>query len=339
MPARRLCLRRAVLGLVAASALAGAPAVAAAPPPPAVLAVGGVACVHRDPWVCSAPAGRIALRLTLSPAAAAEVTRAGWAFRETATSAHLTVAPAGGTTFALAVQAVGTGELDFLFAGRAAVVLYVGPKRLPPWPGTPRLADPGANAPPPPFGLSLLAPAAQERAYLAAIDRARGREGLGPLRLPRDFFSLTPVEQLFVLTDLERTSRGLWPLWGISATLDADARAGARAHTDPVYRGDVAWGSNWASGTDPAQAMWGWMYADGPGPGRENIDCPPGGGGGCWGHRHNVLGQYGPYGLFGGATVAGGGTTELMVTGYAPPAGGVVYTWAQAVAAGAGPAD
>jgi hypothetical protein len=323
---------------LAALALALAPAVAAAPPPPAILAVRGLACVHRDPWVCAAPPGRIAFRLTLSPAAAASVAR-GWSFSETATHASMSVAPAGGgTTFSLLVRAAGEGEVDLLVAGRAALVLYVGPTRLPPWPGTPRLADPRANLPAPPL-LFPPSPAAQERAYLAAIDRARLREGLGAMRLPRDFASLTPVEELFVLTNLERTSRGLWPLWGISAALDGDAAAGARAHADPVYRGGVAWGSNWASGTDPAQAMWGWMYADGPGPGGENLDCPPGGGGGCWGHRHNVLGQYGPYGLFGGAAVAGGGTTELMVTGYAPPAAGVVYTWAQAVAAGAQPAD
>jgi hypothetical protein len=334
----------AVVALVAALALppaAGVTAAATASALPTIAAVGGVACVHRDPWVCTTPAGRIALRLTLTPAGAAAVAPSRWSFEEIATAATLTV-PSGrvvaGVPVSLGIDAVGAGELDLMLAGQVALVLYVGASRLPPWPGTARTADPPANVAPPvlsPFASA----AAEELAFVHAISQARRREGLAPLQLPRDFNRLGPVAQLFVLTNLERVARGLWPLWAVSARLDAVARAGAVDRADPVYTVATHWGSTWFSGGDPAQAVWGWMYDDGPGPFDENLDCPTAGAAGCWGHRHVLLGEYGPYGLFGGADVAGGGSTELLVDGFQPVTAGVVYTWAQAVAAGARPAN
>jgi hypothetical protein len=52
--------------------------------------------------------------------------------------------------------------------------------------------------------------------------------------------------------------------------------------------------SNWAGTSDPLLADFVWMYDDGPGGG--NLECrPPTDNGGCWGHRQNILGSYGPH--------------------------------------------
>ena len=55
------------------------------------------------------------------------------------------------------------------------------------------------------------------------------------MSLPSNYPSLTPPEQLFVLTDLERIDRGLPPITGLAANLNAYAQAGANAHTDPRF--------------------------------------------------------------------------------------------------------
>ena len=62
---------------------------------------------------------------------------------------------------------------------------------------------------------------------------ARAHEGLGAMVLPSDFAALTPAEQLFVLTDIERVDRGLPPVVGMVAQLDTDAQNAAAANTDP----------------------------------------------------------------------------------------------------------
>jgi hypothetical protein len=85
------------------------------------------------------------------------------------------------------------------------------------------------------------------------------------------------------------------------------------------------------------------MYNDGPGSG--NLSCGNGGGG-CWGHRDNILG-------FSAAQLASGGILVMGAGEASPPAASpwmsdaelfavfnrspayYVYTWAQAVAAGA----
>ena len=65
---------------------------------------------------------------------------------------------------------------------------------------------------------------------LTLIYGDRQTEGLGPMSLPSNYPSLTPAEQLFVLTDLERVDRGLAPIEGLSTTLNAYAQAGANGH-------------------------------------------------------------------------------------------------------------
>jgi hypothetical protein len=128
---------------------------------------------------------------------------------------------------------------------------------------------------------------------LADVNTARAGEGVRPMDLPANFASLTVLEQLLVISDLERTARGLTPILGHSASLDADAERGAVAGQDPSptsFNGD-AWGSNWEGGYgSPLEADFVWLYDDGPG--SNNVDCTHAGAAGCWGHRENVLASY-----------------------------------------------
>jgi hypothetical protein len=183
---------------------------------------------------------------------------------------------------------------------------------------------------------------------LQATDAARAREGLGPLALPSSYGALTPAEQLFVLADTERVDRGLPPAIGLVQEFDQDAQAAAQANTDPspaaVPPGVsvLRWASNWAENAGALGSNYAWMYDDGPGSG--NISCGSGGGG-CWGHRDNILGftasQLGSGLLVMGAAEAAPAAaapwmsdTELFAVVTRSPAF-YIYTWAQAVAAGA----
>jgi hypothetical protein len=183
-------------------------------------------------------------------------------------------------------------------------------------------------------------------AQIEATDNARASEGLPPMRLPSDYGSLTPEEQLFVLTDIERVSRGEQPAVGLSPLLDADAQAGAESGDDPQFSfaqipSSNWWGSNVVSGAlDALDASYTWMYEDGYG--GYNVDCTSPSSAGCWGHRDNELAPG-----YGGTLVMGAGDvrqptglqsmSELLVAvqdpADLPP---LSYTWAQAVAAGAG---
>ena len=179
-----------------------------------------------------------------------------------------------------------------------------------------------------------------------ATTSARGREGLGAMALPSNFAALTPGEQLFVLTDIERVDRGLPPVVGMVQEFNQDAQNGAAGNTDPTP-GSVPpgitvlrWASNWAEAAGPTGANYMWMYDDGPGSG--NIGCTSTNAAPCWGHRDNELG-------FGSS--AGGvlvmGAAEATVPGDSPWSSDAelivlvsgnptfTYTWAQAQAAGA----
>lgn len=127
---------------------------------------------------------------------------------------------------------------------------------------------------------------------LRAIDAARAAEGVRPMRLPAAFGSLTPTQQLFVVTDLERVDRGLVAPVQLSS-LDRRAFSGARNEVDPALTpmfGDAA-GANLAVGLRSAlEADFMWMYDDGPG--SANADCRSAGQPGCWGHRDNILADY-----------------------------------------------
>jgi hypothetical protein len=217
-------------------------------------------------------------------------------------------------------------------------------------------ANPSASiAPTPMFETTCLAAGALSASCVAgslqATDSARAREGLGPMTLPGNYSALTPAEQLFVLADTERVDRGLPPAVGLVAELDQDAQAAAVADTDPTPTilppgiGVVRWASNWSENEGALGSNYNWMYDDGPGSG--NLACGSGGGG-CWGHRDNILG-------FNAAQLAASGGVLVMGAGEASPAAAkpwmsdaeifavitknpayYIYTWGQAVAAGAG---
>ena len=216
-------------------------------------------------------------------------------------------------------------------------------------------ANPAASiAPSPQFETTCRSGGALSAACVAgalqATDAARGREGLGPLALPSDYGALSAAEQLFVLADSERVDRGLPPAIGLVQEFDQDAQAAAQANTDPTPGAIppgvsvLRWASNWAENAGALGSNYNWMYDDGPGSG--NIACG-GGGGGCWGHRDNILG-------FNASQLAASGGILVMGAGEAAPAAAApwmsdtelfavisrspayyVYTWAQAVSAGA----
>jgi hypothetical protein len=214
--------------------------------------------------------------------------------------------------------------------------------------------SPAANIPPSPNFLGACYPHNTSAPCLSQIEQAttsaRAAEGLGPMVLPGDFASLTPAEQLFVITDIERVDRGLPPILGLVNEFDADAQSAAQSNADPtptvVPSGThvTTWASIWAENGNPLGSNYFWMYDDGVGSG--NVDCTTAGQSGCWGHRNNILGltayqtTYGGNLLMGAAEAYGtsgngwASDAELLVlaTGAMPP---LTYSWAQAVAAGA----
>jgi hypothetical protein len=182
-------------------------------------------------------------------------------------------------------------------------------------------ANPSASMPPDPdffdvcSSRSLELTGTCEQEALQAIDRARASENLGPMELPSDWSALTPAEQLFVATNLERTARGLAPFEGIAIELEPAAQAGANSGSDPVPPGGFPsdhWTSNAGEGfASPLGALYTWMYDDGAN--SPNADCTPGDSGGCWGHRDNILASFScsPC-VVGSADTPGASWSELM---------------------------
>jgi hypothetical protein len=137
---------------------------------------------------------------------------------------------------------------------------------------------------------------AQDRcdsAAVAAFDKVRAGEGVGPLTLPGGFDVMPAAEQLLVISNLERADRGLRPVAARVTQLDSLARYGAAHNQDPPFPSSVPSGaaavSLWAgAGTSALLDDFYWMYDDGPG--SFNEDCQHPGDDGCWGHRDDVLG-------------------------------------------------
>ena len=175
-------------------------------------------------------------------------------------------------------------------------------------------------------------------ATLAAIAHARAPEGLAGMALPTNWASLSPQQQIYVATNLERTARGLPPLSAMASALDGAAAAGAQSNSDPAPPPGFpfsSWGSNWAAAVgNPLEAIYFWMYDDGQG--SSNIDCTPTNTSGCWGHRDNILMSLacGPCdmgtGYAPGAWQGKPGWTELLVGTSGAPA--LDYTWNQVLA-------
>lgn len=163
-----------------------------------------------------------------------------------------------------------------------------------------------------------------QAAVVQAIDDVRASEGVKPLVLPAYYGSLTEAQQLLVLADLERVDRGLPGFTGLSSTLDSLAQSAAKANEDPDGPNNASWGSNWAGGEASALlADYDWMYDDGPG--SPNLDCTSTDTSGCWAHRENVLGQYGPGPSMGAAVAQVNGVTSLTEIFASSPAGNLDF--------------
>ncbi|MDQ6835136.1 MAG: hypothetical protein M3016_03015 [Actinomycetota bacterium] len=179
-------------------------------------------------------------------------------------------------------------------------------------------------------------------AAVGYLNRARASLGQGPYHLPSNFNSLTAAEQGFVLANLDRILYGLPPVTGLTAALNRDAAAGVQGDADPhpTAANYTAWTANWAGGyVNMPLAYEAWMYDDGPG--SSNLDCTSSNPSGCWGHRHDILWRFdhsGPLamGVAVGADRSGDpGYAMLLFAGDDTYRPSYVYTWAQAVAAGA----
>ncbi|WP_298446075.1 hypothetical protein [Ferrimicrobium sp.] len=199
-----------------------------------------------------------------------------------------------------------------------------------------------------------------EESAVAALNDGRADQGLPAMVLPNDFYQLPAIDQLFVLVNEERVSRGLVPVYGLVNSLNTLAAQGSAANNDPPISqatfstGPWALGlyANWAEDFSTAGSMYDWMYNDGWGGtgNTSNLACTSPTSSGCWGHRSNILvpntGGYTP--VMGAASInesslggwAGFESDATVLTEVANTQLGTVsysYTWAQAVAAGANP--
>ena len=185
-------------------------------------------------------------------------------------------------------------------------------------------------------------------ATLRAIDAARAQEGVGPMALPDNYWTLPADQQLFVALNRERVDRGNPPLVGLTAELDSAAQQGADQNGDPSltapsYAGATWEGRTiyWGAVTQALAADYYWMYEDGWGGSADttfNAVCTSPDASGCWGHRDAILGafQAGHHLTMGGAmnpTAANGRPSWaalMMGTGNEPPK--YTYTWNDALA-------
>jgi hypothetical protein len=170
-------------------------------------------------------------------------------------------------------------------------------------------------------------------AVVAAIDHARAATGSPPMSLPANWDSLSPAQQLYVATNLERTARGLAPMSAMAGAADGAAQQAAAGGGDaapPPGFPWTRWASNWAGNlANPLEAIYYWMYDDGPG--SSNVTCSPSGGAGCWQHRHQILMPMACAPCVMGAgwalTARGPSATELLLDTSGSPAAD--FTWAQ----------
>src|SRR5437660_6758168 len=102
-------------------------------------------------------------------------------------------------------------------------------------------------------------------AVLTDINYARSLEGIGPMLLPVHFADLDPARQMFVITNLERSDRGLRPVVGLTADLDVVAAAAVSAQTHPSFTSShvgpmsgMWWTGIWAGAPNPliADLLW-----------------------------------------------------------------------------------
>ena len=108
------------------------------------------------------------------------------------------------------------------------------------------------------------------------------------MALPANWGSLRPAQQLYVATNLERTAAACprCRRWRPRLTTPPPTREPPTSAM-PTPPAGFPWTEVGEQlGRDlgnPLEAIYFWMYDDGPG--SSNISCPPSGGGGCWQHR------------------------------------------------------
>ncbi|MGH9029709.1 MAG: hypothetical protein ACRDV4_08865 [Acidimicrobiales bacterium] len=241
----------------------------------------------------------------------------------------LVLSTALAATFALATSAVAPGTVSAAANHRASAATGSASQRRSPVPvtgaypqsmeGTLPPGNPPQNIQPSPdflgqcSGFNYDDTDACVLTTLQAIDNAREHEGLPAMILPTNWTSLSPQQQLYVATNLERTVRGLAPMSGMASALDQSAAQAAVANEDPVPPAGFSWstwGSNWAAAVgNPLEAIYFWMYDDGIG--SSNIDCTVSNTSGCWGHRDNVLAE-----MSCGTCVMGSGFDPTAWEGY-----------------------
>jgi IPT/TIG domain len=194
--------------------------------------------------------------------------------------------------------------------------------------------NPSANVaqddtPPPPNCSGTYATVCEE-VDLHQVNFARKQEGVAPMVLPNGFSQMPVAEQIWVVSNLERKGRGASVFQSTDVSLNAYAQTGAVNNDDPSFPGNISsGGSIWAGGySDALEADYGWMYDDGPG--GQNLDCTASDSSGCWGHRDNILTNYGSNDATGTGYEAGGDDTtsyaQLFVGGYTSTSTSL-YSW------------
>ncbi len=176
---------------------------------------------------------------------------------------------------------------------------------------------------------------------LAAIDNARANEGVHSMSFDLKVFEMmAPLEQLFVIVNLERIDRGLQPVKYVTTQLDQVAQTGANDSTDPTSPHTLtggatvsSWGSIWAVGfPNVLISNYFWMYDDGFG--SPNEACTSARAPGCWVHRDIILmpnARSRCYLAMGdGLDVVARGISyaDLLVEGCGALPGDVTLTWA-----------
>ncbi len=189
---------------------------------------------------------------------------------------------------ALAASGLATGQGPALASPPSAEVVHGRAGELAGARRTPALDLPASQAMVASCDSSARAPRACNFASLKAIDSARASEGLGPLELPAGYEALGIGAQLVVVTNAERTSRGL-PAWHApDGNLDLLAAQALGSATDPNGPAGSTWAANTAYGTlTVLQTDYEWMYDDGMG--GTNPSCSTSDQAQCWFHRDNIL--------------------------------------------------
>jgi len=179
-----------------------------------------------------------------------------------------------------------------------------------------------------------------DQQVIQAINNAHFIEGIPAISLPANYSSLPFDLQSFIITNLERVSRGLSPAVGITASLDSHAVTATQTHMDVEhYTSTSYYASNWYGGGNPLMADYGYMYEDGWGGGVNgrysfyNYDCTSATAPMCWGHMQFILWNAGVPLAFGAAVGpwANGYDNSALVLGTTAPSSpsAYTYTWTQ----------